>query len=190
MSLARKLRECLAWVGDNGGSLVFEGGGTVALFDEDGETRAQVDGFTIERGADVLEELLQEANEPPIAVPTIPIVQHVTYFGLGESRFAWDERRTLSFTPDRELLPQQLRIPAGAAHYLIHQVRFGGQPLLTNEDGIPAAFFSEVSTAPQILFPSIGPGMPAEFDVRAPSCPKAPHPFSGGLFGYAKEQSK
>jgi hypothetical protein len=190
--LERKLRECLAWVEDNGGSLVFEGGGTVALFDEEGDTCGQVDGFRIERAAEVLDELLEDARTPAPA-PALPMIPDIAieWFGLGESRFAWDERRTISATPDRAFQPDRLLLPGGCAGYLLHQMRFGGVPILTDERGIPAELFSElVGASPQILFPAIGPDRSVEFDLRAPSCPPAPRAFSGAFQGHKLERLK
>lgn len=191
-ALVEALAKCLEWVEDNGGELVFSTHGNIELADEEGEIVAGVDGFTVENGAELLADLLELAHAPAPA-PAVPvtygaIAEDVHYFGLGQNAFAWDERRIITFTPGRDFQPQALRVPASCHGYVMHQAKMAGADLLTNNEGVPIEFFSELTTAPQILFPAVGPTRPIELDIRAPSCPKAPHPFSGALFGIMTEK--
>lgn len=187
-SLEEKLFACLAWADKHDAELVFSSGGVVALFDEDGNPIAEEEGFTFEAGARVLAVLLDGAEVYGKSATTRPAVPPVefTYLGLGENRFDWEERRIITVTPQRELEPRKLLMPSTCHGYLLFQMWYGEHELLSNTNGVPIEFFSEVMTAPQLLYPVIGPSAPVKLDLRAPAAPKAPPPFSGAVYGLQK----
>ncbi len=191
MTLQAELFKLLKWTEENDGELTFAAGG-VQLFDNDGDLIASSEGFNESNGARLLAELLEGAvlasASAPAPMSPFPICAvDRTWFGLGMTPFEWGERKTIKIVPDRAFNPERLVVPASLAGYLLYQQSHGGITLFANESGVPIEFFSELSTAPHVLYPSLGPDQALELDIRAPHVPKAPPPFTGALYGMASK---
>ncbi len=185
------LRDCVAWLREHNATLEISGHDEAEIIDEQGETLAYATGFS-EAPARILCELVEEARAPRRKVESSapPVLAQHEWFGFGETRFAWEEQKTIVLMPAREFAGHRMMLPSTLAGYLIMGAKAGGQAVFANAAGVPVELFSEVSTAPQIRWPVIGAGIPLELELRAPSCPPAPHPFIGAMYGTALETKK
>lgn len=192
MSVKRKLLELIDFIADHDCELTISADGIAALYDPNGElvdvTAARLDARNLASGlAGLLEDARESVRELNDAQPLIeppPVVQQ-TWFGFGETPMHWGERKTITVRPMARLLPERLVLPSSLHGYTLFQLSLAGEKLFINEQGIPAEFFSEVSTAPQILFPAtaIGPDKEVTLDVQAPPAPPMAPPFTGALYG-------
>lgn len=186
--MSAALRDCVAWLAEHDAELTITGWGPAEI-KIDGEVLASREDF----GADPereLHELLEEAKAPRdqarLTAPAVIVEQ--TWFGLGVHFFAWEEQRKVTFTPMREFDPRGLIVPSTVSGYTVVSAHAAGVDMLPSAGGIPCELFSEVSTAPQIIWPALGPEKPLTMVLRAPACPKAPNPFLGAMYGVALEK--
>ena len=105
------------------------------------------------------------------------VAGQVTWFGLGRTPIKrWNTIQKIVVIPQRHFQPQMFRIPSNCGDILIMQIEVAGTKLFREPvaGGIPWEFFSEVSTAPQLEWPRMGPDRPVEISVMAlkPSKPK------------------
>lgn len=108
----------------------------------------------------------------------------VTWFGIGRTVVATGgARQTVDKKPQRPMAPQSFRSPSTVQGLLLHEISIAGTNIFNASEGVPIEFFSEVSTAPQIVFPTIETSTGVQFVVSNPT--GADLVFSGGFYGTA-----
>lgn len=90
----------------------------------------------------------------------------VTYFGLGSSTIGANALVEVTLRPLRPIVPQKILIPSTLTGLLLNQVSIGGTNIFANTQGVPIELFSEVSTAPQIDFPTIDTAVGIDFLIQ------------------------
>jgi len=128
---------------------------------------------------------VEQASQRPVNyAPMDYMAGDVTWFGLGASVIpAGGARLTLEFKPQRPMAPQSFRAVSTVQDLLIHEISIAGTNIFNGSLGTPIEFFSEVSTGPQIVFPTIETSTGISFVVSNPTA--APLLFKGGIFGAA-----
>ncbi len=108
----------------------------------------------------------------------------VTWFGIGENIVpAGSIGSTFKIKPERPMAPQSFRSPSTVQRLYLKAISIAGTNIFASEDGVPIEFFSEVSTAPQILFPTINPSTGVALTVSNPA--GADKIFAGAFYGTA-----
>lgn len=108
----------------------------------------------------------------------------VTWFGIGRTTVtAGGARQTIDVKPQRPMAPQSFRAPSTVTGLLLHEISIAGTNIFNASNGVPIEFFSEVSTAPQIVFPTIETSTGVQFVVSNPTVGDLV--FSGAFFGAA-----
>jgi hypothetical protein len=107
----------------------------------------------------------------------------VTYFGLGITSIGPGAVIDASLKPLRPIVPQKILIPSTTTGLLVQQVSIGGTNIFANTAGVPVELFSEVSTAPQIDFPTIDTAVGIDFLLFNPT--GAAINFTGAIYGTA-----
>lgn len=112
------------------------------------------------------------------AVPEAPIeysgLQYtagdISLFGMGATTIpANDQVTTDPLTPQRPITPQRLGLPSTVQGLLINVASIGGINLFASALGIPVEMFSEVSTFPQIMWPTVEPSTGIVWTVTNPT---------------------
>lgn len=112
------------------------------------------------------------------------IAGDVTWFGIGENIVpASSPGTTFKIKPERPMTPQSFRSPSTVQRLYLKAISIAGTNIFASEDGVPIEFFSEVSTAPQILFPTINPSTGVALTVSNPAL--VDKIFSGAFYGTA-----
>lgn len=107
----------------------------------------------------------------------------VTYFGLGSTAIGAGATVDASLKPLRPIVPQKIIIPSTTSGLLLLQVSIGGTNIFANTQGVPVELFSEVSTAPQIDFPTIDTAVGIDFLIL--NTTGAEIIFTGAVYGTA-----
>lgn len=108
----------------------------------------------------------------------------VTWFGIGENVVpAGSIGSTFKIKPERPMTPQSFRSPSTVQRLYLKAISIAGTNIFASEDGVPIEFFSEVSTAPQILFPTINPSTGVALTVSNPAA--VDKIFAGAFYGTA-----
>lgn len=106
----------------------------------------------------------------------------VSYMGLGETIIAPLTQITLpAFRPNRPITPQKIGFKSTVIGLLINQISIGGVGLFASENGVPVELLSEVSTFPQLLWPTVDPSTGIVFQVTNPTAGALP--LSGAIYG-------
>lgn len=109
---------------------------------------------------------------------------NVTWFGLGATNIPAGSLGTVvDIKPQRPITPQSFRIPSTTQGMLVSQVSIAGTNIFAGQAGTPQEFFSEVSTAPQLEFPTIDTSTGVQITMLNPT--GAPILFTGGFYGTA-----
>ena len=108
----------------------------------------------------------------------------VTYFGLGSSTVVANNVTEVTLKPLRPIVPQKILIPSTLTGLLLQQVSIGGTNIFANTQGVPVELFSEVSTAPQIDFPTIDTAVGIDF-LHPEHRPAQTLFFTGAIYGTA-----
>jgi hypothetical protein len=108
----------------------------------------------------------------------------VTWFGFGiTSITANTTGQVVSIKPLRPITPQKIFAPSTNQGLLLGQASVGGTNIFANQAGVPIELFSEVSTAPQIRWPTIDTSVGIDFTLINPT--GAAIPFTGAMYGTA-----
>lgn len=108
----------------------------------------------------------------------------VTWFGFGiTSITANSNGQVVSIKPLRPITPQKIFCPSTNQGLLLGQASVGGTNIFANQAGVPIELFSEVSTAPQIRWPTIDTSVGIDFTLINPT--GAAIPFTGAMYGTA-----
>jgi hypothetical protein len=112
------------------------------------------------------------------------VAGNVTWFGLGiTSILANATGQVVSVKPLRPITPQKIFCPSTNQGLLLSQASIGGTNIFANQAGVPIELFSEVSTAPQIEWPTIDTSVGIDFTLINPTA--AAINFTGALYGTA-----
>lgn len=108
----------------------------------------------------------------------------VTWFGFGiTSILAGAAGQIVSIKPLRPITPQKIFAPSTNQGLLLGQASVGGTNIFANQAGVPIELFSEVSTAPQIRWPTIDTAVGIDFTLINPTAGAIP--FTGAMYGTA-----
>ena len=111
----------------------------------------------------------------------------ISYFGMGSTTVPAanpagpGQITTPPLVPNRPITPQRLGLPSNIQGLLINVASIGGINLFASSDGIPVEMFSEVSTFPQIMWPTIEPSTGIVWQVTNPTA--APLEFKPTFYG-------
>ncbi|HLO20030.1 MAG TPA: hypothetical protein VK192_06005 [Sphingomicrobium sp.] len=116
--------------------------------------------------------------------PAEYVAGNVTWFGLGRTVItAGATGQVVSIKPLRPITPQKIFCPSTNQGLLLAQASIGGTNIFANQAGVPIELFSEVSTAPQIEWPTIDTSVGIDFTLINPTL--ADIVFTGALYGTA-----
>jgi hypothetical protein len=108
----------------------------------------------------------------------------VTWFGLGSTAIAASSvGQNVSVKPLRPFTPQRQYHPSTIQDLLVIAASIGGTNIYSNMAGVPVELFSEVSTAPQISWPTVDTSVGIDFSVA--NLQAVIQPFRGALYGTA-----
>lgn len=106
----------------------------------------------------------------------------VTYLGFGATSIpAGSVGTPVNVSTNRPFTPQKMGCPSTVIGLLILQVNVSGTNILANALGAPIELLSEVSTFPQVLWPSLDTATGVQFVVGNPT--GAALVFSGAFYG-------
>lgn len=106
----------------------------------------------------------------------------VTYLGFGATSIpAGSVGTPVNVSTNRPFTPQKMGCPSTVIGLLITQVNVSGTNILANALGCPIELLSEVSTFPQVLWPSLDTATGVQFVVANPTAGALV--FSGAFYG-------
>jgi len=131
---------------------------------------------------------IQQADAPSLGPITYSesayVAGDVTWFGFGiTSILAAASGQVVSIKPLRPITPQKIFCPSTNQGLLLGQASVGGTNIFANQAGVPIELFSEVSTAPQIRWPTIDTAVGIDFTLINPTAGAIP--FTGAMYGTA-----
>lgn len=114
--------------------------------------------------------------------PTQYVAGDVTYLGFNATVIpAGSVGTPVNVSTNRPFTPQKMGCPSTTIGLLITQINISGTNILSNALGVPIELLSEVSTFPQILWPTLDTATGVQFVVANPT--GAPLVFSGAFYG-------
>jgi hypothetical protein len=106
----------------------------------------------------------------------------VTFLGFGATNVPAGSIGTpVNVSTNRPFTPQKMGCPSTVIGLLITQVNVSGTNILANSLGAPIELLSEVSTFPQVLWPSLDTATGVQFVVANPT--GGDLTFSGAFYG-------
>lgn len=128
------------------------------------------------------------ANGPITYSETEYVSGDVTWFGFGITAIpaavlGVPSTLIVSIKPLRPITPQKIFAPSTNQGLLLGQASVGGTNIFANQAGVPIELFSEVSTAPQIRWPTIDTAVGIDFTLINPTAGIVP--FTGAMYGTA-----
>lgn len=106
----------------------------------------------------------------------------VTFIGFGQTVvLAGAVNAQITINVLRPFTPQKMFCPSTIVGLLVNNVAFQGTNIFANNLGVPIEQFSEVSTFPQIVWPTIDPATGVVFTVSNPTGGNLN--FEGGMYG-------
>jgi hypothetical protein len=121
------------------------------------------------------------ANGLQYSQPVYP-AGDVTYLGFGATTIpAGSVGTAVNVSTNRPFTPQKMGCPSTVIGLLITQVNVSGTNILANALGAPIELLSEVSTFPQVLWPSLDTATGVQFVVANPTVGDLI--FSGAFYG-------
>jgi hypothetical protein len=106
----------------------------------------------------------------------------VTYLGFGATSIPAGSIGTpVDVSTNRPFTPQKMGCPSTVLGLLITQINISGTNLLANSLGVPVELLSEVSTFPQVLWPTLDTATGVQFVVANPT--GGALVFSGAFYG-------
>lgn len=134
-------------------------------------------------GAPAVAAQVDASGQPVVQyTPPVYVAGDVTYLGFAATSVPANSPGTsVPVSTNRPFTPQKMGCPSTVLGLLITQINISGTNLLANSLGIPIELFSEVSTFPQILWPTLDTAVGVEFVVANPTA--AALVFSGAFYG-------
>lgn len=134
-------------------------------------------------GAPAVAAQVDSSGQPVVQyTPPVYVAGDVTYLGFAATSVPANSPGTsVPVSTNRPFTPQKMGCPSTVLGLLITQINISGTNLLANSLGIPIELFSEVSTFPQILWPTLDTATGVEFVVANPT--GAALIFSGAFYG-------
>jgi hypothetical protein len=124
----------------------------------------------------------QSSNQPVNYSDPQYVAGDVTYLGFGATVIPAGSIGTpVNVSTNRPFTPQKMGCPSTVIGLLITQVNVSGTNILANALGAPIELLSEVSTFPQVLWPSLDTATGVQFVVANPTL--ANLTFSGAFYG-------
>lgn len=106
----------------------------------------------------------------------------VTYLGFGSTVIPANSIGTpVDVDTNRPFTPQKMGCPSTVIGLLITQVNVSGTNILANAKGVPVELVSEVSTFPQVAWPSLDTAVGVQFVIA--NTTGAPLNYSGAFYG-------
>lgn len=109
----------------------------------------------------------------------------VTYLGFGSTSVpptaSGGQGTSVPVSTNRPFTPQKMGCPSTVLGLLITQINISGTNLLANSLGVPVELVSEVSTFPQVLWPTLDTATGVEFVIANPTAGALI--FSGAFYG-------
>lgn len=129
---------------------------------------------------------VQEVNQPAGNPIQYQAQQYsagdVSYMGLGSTVILAGATFTPpTFKPLRPITPQKFGFPSTVQGLLVNQIAIGGIGLFASTLGVPIEMFSEVSTFPQLRWPTIDPAVGIDITVTNPTGGNLT--LSGAIYG-------
>lgn len=132
-------------------------------------------------GAPAVAEAAQTGGSVQYSPPNY-VAGDVTYLGFAATSIPANSPGTnVDVSTNRPFTPQKMGCPSTVLGLLITQINISGTNLLANSLGIPIELFSEVSTFPQILWPTLDTATGVQFVVANPT--GGALVFSGAFYG-------
>ncbi len=129
-------------------------------------------------------EQTQQSQSVNYSPPTY-VAGDVTYLGFGSTSIpptaVGGQGTSVPVSTNRPFTPQKMGCPSTVLGLLITQINISGTNLLANSLGVPVELVSEVSTFPQVLWPTLDTATGVEFVVSNPTL--AALTFSGAFYG-------
>ena len=134
-----------------------------------------------------------------VGMPAVPVEQHpsgmqvqfsppqyvagdVTYLGFGATSIpAGSTGTNVLVSTERPFTPQKMGCPSTVIGLLVTQVTVSGTNILANQQGVPIELLSEVSTFPQVAWPSLDTATGVTFTLQNPT--GGALVFSGAFYG-------
>jgi len=114
--------------------------------------------------------------------PPTYVAGDVTYLGFGATSIPAASIGTpVDVSTNRPFTPQKMGCPSTVLGLLITQINISGTNLLANSLGVPVELLSEVSTFPQVLWPTLDTATGVQFVVANPT--GGALVFSGAFYG-------
>lgn len=133
-------------------------------------------------GVPAVAEAQAPANQQVQYSPPQYVAGDVTYLGFGSTTIPSGSIGTpVNVTTQRPFTPQKMGNPSTTIGLLITQINISGTNLLANSLGIAIELFSEVSTFPQILWPTLDTATGVQFVVANPT--GGDLVYSGAFYG-------
>lgn len=128
-------------------------------------------------------EAVQGTTQAPVQYSDPQYVAgDVTYLGFNATSVAAGATGvTVTVSTQRPFKPQKMGNPSTTIGLLINQVNISGTNLLSNSLGVPIELFSEVSTFPQINWPTLDTATGVDFVISNPT--GGALIFSGAFYG-------
>lgn len=126
-------------------------------------------------------EQAQQSQSPVQYSDPAYVAGDVTYLGFNATSIAAGATTTVTVSTQRPFKPQKMGNPSTTIGLLIQQVNISGTNLLSNSLGVPIELFSEVSTFPQINWPTLDTATGVDFVVNNPT--GGALVFSGAFYG-------
>lgn len=107
------------------------------------------------------------AGAPPVQyTPQAYVAGDVSWFGFGHTTItSLVVGQKVTLKPQRPLAPQKLFCPSNTQNLEITDADIAGTNLFASGDGVPIELFSEVSTAPQLSWPTIDTNTGIDFTI-------------------------
>lgn len=126
----------------------------------------------------------QPLQQPVNYAPMEYMAGDVTLMGLGYTVIPAGSISTpITLKPIKPFTPQKLGCPSTVQDLLLKTISIGGTNIFANIEGVAIELLSEVSTFPQIDWPTLDPAVGIEFGVGNPTA--ADLVFKGALYGTA-----
>jgi hypothetical protein len=133
-------------------------------------------------GVPAVAEAQAAANQQVMYSPPQYVAGDVTYLGFAATTIPSGSVGTpVNVTTQRPFTPQKMGCPSTTIGLLITQINISGTNLLSNSLGIPIELFSEVSTFPQILWPTLDTATGVQFVIANPT--GGDLVYSGAFYG-------
>lgn len=114
--------------------------------------------------------------------PPTYVAGDVTYLGFGATSIpALSVGTPVNVSTNRPFTPQKMGCPSTVLGLLITQINISGTNLLANDQGVPIELLSEVSTFPQVLWPTLDTATGVQFVVANPT--GGALVFAGAFYG-------